>query len=161
MGEKKILIVEDDEATRFLISDAFHLLETDYTVITARNGAEAVQVLQSVPVDFILTVLEMPVINGYQFLSYVLRKHSDIPFLVMTGATTLEEVRMCALGVSQCIVETFNVMELVQKVMSSFNNGIPSYTSSQQDHDVCAKDYSSGQKDTGCNLEGTMNKMRW
>ena len=109
--EKKILVVEDDEATRFLISDAFHIMETGCTVITSRNGAEAVQVLQSVPVDFILTDLDMPVMNGYQFLSYVMRNYSDIPFLAMTGATTLEEDRMRALGVSQCIVKPFNVMD--------------------------------------------------
>jgi two-component system, chemotaxis family, sensor kinase CheA len=61
VGEKKILVVDDDEATRFLVSDAFHICKTGCAVTTARNGAEAVQVLQSVPVDFIITDLEMPV----------------------------------------------------------------------------------------------------
>jgi two-component system, NarL family, capsular synthesis sensor histidine kinase RcsC len=143
VGEKKILVVDDDEATRFLVSDAFHICETGCTVTTARNGAEAVQVLQSVPVDFILTDLEMPVMNGYQFLSYVKINHSDIPFLAMTGATSVEEYRTCALGVSQCIVKPFNVLELVRRVMNNFNNGHLTHTPSQQQHDVFANSDSS------------------
>ena len=143
VGEKKILIVEDDEATRFLITDAFHIMETGCTVITSRNGAEAVRVLQSVPVDFILTDLEMPVMNGYQLLSYVRTNHSDIPFLVMTGATNFVEDRMWALGVSHYIVKPFNVVGLVQKVMSNFNDSPLSHTSPREDHDVIAKADSS------------------
>ena len=143
VGEKKILVVDDDEATRFLVSDAFHICETGCTVTTARNGAEAVQVLRSVPVDFILTDLEMPVMNGYQFLSYVKRNHSDIPFLVMTGATSVEEYRMCALGVSQCIAKPFNVLELVRRVMCNFSSGHLTHTPSQQHHDVFANADSS------------------
>ena len=140
MGEKKILVVDDDEATRFLISDAFYILETGCTVTTARNGAEAVEVLQSVPVDFILTDLEMPVMKGYQLLLYIKNNYPRIPFLVMTGATSVEEYRVCALRVSQCIVKPFNVLELVQKVMNNFNGSLLSHTSPRQHHGMSAKD---------------------
>jgi two-component system, OmpR family, alkaline phosphatase synthesis response regulator PhoP len=141
--KKKILVVDDDAVIRFLVSDAFHICKTGCAVRTARNGAEAVQVLQSVPVDFILTDLEMPVMNGYKFLSYVKRNHPDIPFLVMTGATTIEEERMCAFGITQYIAKPFNVLDLVQRVMSSFDNGHFSLTVSQKHYNIFANAYSS------------------
>ena len=143
LTKKKILVVDDDPVIRFLISDAFHICKTGCTVRTARNGAEAVQVLRSVPVDFILTDLEMPVMNGYELLSYVKRNHPDIPFLVMTGATTIEEERMCAFGVTQHIAKPFNVLDLVQRVMSSIDNGHLSFTLSQKHYNMFANAYSS------------------
>ena len=141
--KKKILVVDDDPVTRFLISDAFNICKTWSAVRTARNGEEAVHVLQSVPVDFILTDLEMPVMNGYKFLSYLKRNHPDIPFLVMTDATTIEEERMCAFGITQYIVKPFNVLDMVQSVMSSFDNGHVSFTPSQKHYTMFVDAYSS------------------
>jgi CheY-like chemotaxis protein len=37
MVEKKILVVDDDEAARFLISNVFHICETGCALITERN----------------------------------------------------------------------------------------------------------------------------
>jgi CheY-like chemotaxis protein len=118
MRRKKILIVDDDVLIRFLIKDAFSICTSNCDAMTAGNGAAAIRILQSdVPVDFILTDMDMPVMSGYEFISHLKENHPDIPFLVMTGATTHEYTHMLSQGFLNCIVKPFNVIDLVERVM--------------------------------------------
>ena len=62
-----ILIVEDDEDLRLLISEA--LLEKGYSVIEAENGKKAIQMLNKVSPSLILMDLEMPVMSGKELIT--------------------------------------------------------------------------------------------
>ena len=63
MPMKKILVVEDAEFNRDLL---VQLLEDDYEVITAENGAEAVDLAHRVRPDLILMDLSLPVVDGWE-----------------------------------------------------------------------------------------------
>ncbi len=57
----------------------------DVCILTARDGKEAVDMLQSRAVDFIVTDMHMPVMNGYDFIASVHRSHPRIPIIVMSS----------------------------------------------------------------------------
>jgi YesN/AraC family two-component response regulator len=83
---KDILLV-DDEAL-FLASLAEGLksiCSRHYNIITARNGRKAVEILQNVKVDVIVTDLSMPEMNGFELIDYVKKQHPDISVIVMTA----------------------------------------------------------------------------
>jgi two-component system, cell cycle response regulator DivK len=60
---KKILVVEDVEFNRDLV---VQLLEDDYRIITAADGAEGIQLAERERPDLILMDLSLPVIDGWE-----------------------------------------------------------------------------------------------
>jgi len=86
--------------------------------ISARNGAEAMQMLQSdLPVDFILADMDMSVMNSNEFLSHLKENYADIPVLVMTGTSNRGHIHIKSLGFLDYIEKPFNVIDLVKLVM--------------------------------------------
>jgi CheY-like chemotaxis protein len=83
-----ILVVEDDEALRTLLSDA--LQGAGYAVLAANSGTEALQLLRSARVlpKLILLDLVMPEMDGGQFCEQLslLDDCRCIPVFVLTGA---------------------------------------------------------------------------
>ena len=60
----KILLVEDNEANRYLAT--FLLENSGFTVVHASNGAEAVVAAQNERPDLILMDIQMPEVDGYE-----------------------------------------------------------------------------------------------
>lgn len=64
MNNKRILVVEDDDISQFLIKKMLENLSLDVTI--ASNGIEALELLGGHKFDLILMDIEMPVISGYE-----------------------------------------------------------------------------------------------
>ena len=60
----KILMVDDDPFQRMVMKSA--VLEDDYTIIEAENGAEAVDLFIKHLPDLVILDVEMPIMNGYE-----------------------------------------------------------------------------------------------
>jgi Amt family ammonium transporter len=84
-SDHTVLIVEDDEAARALME---RTLEAEgYTVLSASNGAEGLDVIRDHHVDLILLDLMMPVMDGFSFVAELRQdsKRSRIPVIVVTA----------------------------------------------------------------------------
>ena len=68
--ENNILFVDDDCNVLDRLSKSFAICARHYNTFTARNGKEAIEVLQSFPVKILLTALHMPVMNGFSLMNY-------------------------------------------------------------------------------------------
>jgi CheY-like chemotaxis protein len=81
-----ILIVDDDDDARDMLS--LVLARSGYTVATARNGREALDMLHTIRPEMILLDVCMPVMDGAQFRQEQRRNREwiRIPTVVMTGA---------------------------------------------------------------------------
>lgn len=86
---RTILVVDDDRSVLQVASRALLALK-DFAVVTAENGALATRVLQDQPVDLLVTDLQMPVMGGYQLLSYVSQRHPELPAIVITSFLDLD-----------------------------------------------------------------------
>ena len=64
LKNKKILVVEDDDISQFLIRKMLENLSFDVTI--ASNGIEAIDILSDNHFDIILMDIEMPVISGFE-----------------------------------------------------------------------------------------------
>jgi twitching motility two-component system response regulator PilH len=82
---KNILIVDDDSALLVILSEAFCSSGQWCNVLTARSGAEAQKVLERVPVDFVLTDLDMPEMDGYELLENLKADVHTMPVIVITA----------------------------------------------------------------------------
>jgi len=90
---KSLLIVEDDTSIRLLLEEWLSL--EGYSILTAENGVEALELIRSASKlpDIILLDLMMPLMNGWELRSE-LRKNprwAVIPLVVMTAGTTFEK----------------------------------------------------------------------
>ena len=79
----KLLIVEDDEAQRFLYHE--ELVEEGYEVVLAKNGKEALKCLEESLCDLIVLDIRMPVMNGTEALGKIVSKHKGIPIITPHG----------------------------------------------------------------------------
>ncbi|HHV12641.1 MAG TPA: HDOD domain-containing protein [Clostridiales bacterium] len=82
---KKILVVDDEVQILKALSRMF--LETDYEILTAENGQEALELIETTPVDMIISDMRMPVLDGYQLLSIVKEKYPGIIRIILSGYT--------------------------------------------------------------------------
>ena len=111
MKEKVILLVEDDELDVISVQRSLKKLDLDYTLHTAYNGKEALSILSandySVLPDVILLDLNMPKMNGIEFLQQIRsnEKLKDIQVFVMTtSADSSERSAAESLGISGYII---------------------------------------------------------
>ena len=89
---KTIFVIEDDDELRFVLKEA--LTKESYSVIEAENGRAALTELEDgmASPDLILLDLNMPVMNGFEFLQVYRAKFSnDVPIVVVTGADLTEK----------------------------------------------------------------------
>jgi len=111
---KLVLVVDDQEINR----DALEvIMEDDYEVITAENGAEALEKMKGHAADLSVVLLDlmMPVMSGYEVLKKV---HEDevlrkIPIIVLT-ADKEAELEALQLGAADFITKPFDVHEVIQ-----------------------------------------------
>lgn len=78
-----ILVVDDDRNTRILLKA---VLESEkYTVFTATNGLEALQVLDKEHVDLVVLDIMMPKMNGYALTETIRTADSNLPILMVSA----------------------------------------------------------------------------
>jgi CheY-like chemotaxis protein len=81
----RILIADDEDAIRSLVARA--LLQDGHDVMTANDGAEALEVLtrEHGAFELLLTDIRMPVMDGIALALAAARDHPDLIILLMTG----------------------------------------------------------------------------
>lgn len=111
---KTILIVEDNP--EMLKSFKEHL-QDEYNIITATNGHHALNRINHILPDLIISDLMMPDLDGYGLLKQIPDKASHIPFLIVT-AKNIEEnkIKGLTMGAMDYIYKPFNFREIQLKV---------------------------------------------
>lgn len=89
MGKKKILLVEDDQLDVISVERSLNKIDQDVELFTAYNGIEALEVLKENPEnlpDIILLDLNMPIMNGIEFLQTIKAddRYKNIEVFIMT-----------------------------------------------------------------------------
>lgn len=112
---KKILVVEDDESYRTMVSDL--LKEKGFDVNAAADGHQALQELALSSYDLIISDIQMPLMHGIDLLVESKKKYPHCPFILMTGFSyILETHEAYALGADGFILKPFQMAELLKIV---------------------------------------------
>jgi CheY-like chemotaxis protein len=80
-----VLIVDDDQAFLRLIQKDLEGFSESFNVLTADAGNAALELLKKTYVSFIVSDLRMPGMDGFEFLTIILKKFPDIPVYMMTS----------------------------------------------------------------------------
>ena len=113
----KVLIVDDSLSVRSSLSQL--MTDGGYQAVTARDGIEAVNMLESENPDIVLTDLEMPRMNGLDLVSYI-RNSSQwkpLPVVMITSRTMAKHRQQAELaGVNRYITKPFTEDEVLASI---------------------------------------------
>jgi DNA-binding NarL/FixJ family response regulator len=117
---KRLLLIDDDPNLILLVKD--YLEFRGYEVITAENGREALEVLETDVPDMIVCDVMMPEMDGYDFVSNVRENErtSWIPVLFLSAKGQAQDrVKGLTVGADVYMVKPFEPEELVAQVEAS------------------------------------------
>lgn len=121
-GKLTILVVEDNKDMRDYIRS---ILTEYYNVLEASQGEEALVALQSQNVDFIVSDLMMPVMDGMELSRRVKSNFaiSHIPFLMLTAKTSNESrIESFRIGVDEYLLKPFDDTLLLARISNILEN---------------------------------------
>lgn len=115
MSNKKALVVDDEIHIVQVV--AIKLRNNGFDVITADNGATALELAKDNKPDIIITDFQMPVMSGLELIEN-LRKDpetSDIPVIMLTArGFAIEDEKKEALKISDCLSKPFSPREVLK-----------------------------------------------
>ncbi len=91
MRELQALVVDDSSLNRRMIAALLSELPGVSHVDLARDGAEALRAVEVHPPDFIALDLEMPRLDGFEFLQLLMDRH-PLPVIVISGQSRRDSV---------------------------------------------------------------------
>ncbi len=116
---KTILVVDDVEVNVQLLTSYLH--GEGYTVKAARDGEQAIQMVQEYAPDLVLLDVMMPKMNGFQVCKILKGDGVTqfIPIIMVTALNELEDkIRGIESGADDFLTKPFNKMELLARVRS-------------------------------------------
>jgi DNA-binding NtrC family response regulator len=110
-----VLIVDDEDATRSLCHDV--VTDSGLRTRTASTTEQALEILDQMPVDILITDLRVPQIGGLELLKRVRSNYPQTAVLVLTQYGTIESaVEATRLGAADYITKPFHIPELRSKL---------------------------------------------
>src|SRR5580693_4505305 len=110
-----VLIVDDEDATRSLCHDV--VTDSGLRTRTASTTEQALEILDQMPVDILITDLRVPQIGGLELLKRVRTSYPQTAVLVLTQYGTIESaVEATKMGAADYITKPFHIPELRSKL---------------------------------------------
>jgi len=121
--KEKILVIDDSPTVLEIMRDA--LTNNNFEVITADNGKDALQKVESITPDLILLDIVLPDLDGWQICEKLKKnkKTQDIPVIMMTGAMTGtdHQLKSFDIGIDDFVIKPVNTDILVARIKAIMN----------------------------------------
>ena len=117
-----LLLVEDNES---MLTFILERLQENFTVETAMNGVEALEILRSSHIDLIISDIMMPVMDGYQLCKEVKSdmELSHIPIIFLTAKNDIDsKINGLKYGAEAYVEKPFSFNYLKEQVLSLLDN---------------------------------------
>lgn len=120
--QKKILIVDDEPNIVMTLEYTFK--KQDFEVFIARDGSEAIQILDKNIPDIVLLDIMMPNVDGYKTLEFIKKneKLSKTKVVFLTAKNKASDVEKgLKLGADKYIIKPFSVKKIVVEIQELFD----------------------------------------
>lgn len=134
-NNQQILIVDDDPVFRHML--ASYLYKSGYQVSQAPHGLDALKQLQHQVPDVILCDLNMPVMEGMDFIEEVSWQFPDLPLIVISATENMSDVAK---------VLRFGIKDFLTKPLKEFahlTSAIQDSIAESENHHATRRDFSS------------------
>jgi two-component system OmpR family response regulator len=111
----RILVVEDDKNTRRYIEAI--LAAKNYTVLTATNGEEALDVMDREHIDLVVLDIMMPKMDGYEFTRTLRGNNNNLPILMVSAKQLpMDKHKGFLAGTDDYMTKPFDEEEMVLRI---------------------------------------------
>ena len=112
---ERILVIEDDRATRKALKQLFE--PEGYLVDVAENGAEGLAMFRTSKPNFVILDLKLPQMGGQDVCRRIRKESEEVPILILTGsADEVDRVLLLELGADDYVTKPFSPKELLARV---------------------------------------------
>lgn len=111
----KILVVDDDKNTRLLLRAV--LEQEKYSVFTAGNGEEALEVMDKEHIDLVVLDIMMPKMDGYEFTKVLRECNNNLPILMVSAKQLPGDKRQAFLvGTDDYMTKPIDEVEMLLRI---------------------------------------------
>ena len=111
----QILVVDDDRNTRLLLRAV--LQAENYTVFTAENGEDALEVMDREHIDLVVLDVMMPKMDGYEFTRILRQTDNNLPILMVSARQQPADKRQGFLvGTDDYITKPIDEVEMLLRI---------------------------------------------
>jgi CheY-like chemotaxis protein len=120
-----VLIVDDDLNQLRLLARVISVRGKDMTVTTAASGREAIERLERSAIDLVLTDLQMPDVNGFELLAWLVTNQPHVVVFTMTAYPDEESIsRLRDLGSIECFTKPLDVRAMLSRLSSTLEGTV-------------------------------------
>src|SRR5216117_653829 len=103
-----LLVVDDDATVRQQLERLY--TQSGYSVVTVSSAEEGIARLAEEDIDFAITDIKLPGMDGVQLISYIHQNLPDVPVIAITGYSDIQTaVNVLKLGASDFVVKPFDL----------------------------------------------------
>ena len=115
-SKKESILAVDDAPTTLEVLER-NLTSQGYQVFTAQSVPEAITILETTPVDLVITDLKMPGVSGLDLIRHVRENFKETEVIMITGYPTVESaVKAVKTGAEEYLTKPFTDEELLSAV---------------------------------------------
>ncbi|HET8753320.1 MAG TPA: ATP-binding protein [Salinimicrobium sp.] len=112
----QILIVDDEESQLSLLSELMRSSGMRFQI--CQNGKEALEILKNGKFDLVLTDIQMPVMNGIEFITEAKKneKIASIPFIALSGQSNISDDEYRKMAFSGNLLKPYSAEDLLKRI---------------------------------------------
>ena len=138
---EKILVVEDDRATRKALQQLFE--QEGYSVVIAQTGPEGLATFRAARPNFVILDLGLPQLGGQDVCRQIRKESEEVPIVILTGSSDqVSPVVLLELGADDYVTKPFSPQELLARVRAVLRRARRSPAVEQLYFDEVAVDFS-------------------
>ncbi len=119
-----VLVVEDEENILKLME--YRLQKNGYNVLCARNGKQALDVIENQRVDIMVADIMMPVMDGYELVERIRSQDNQLPVIFTTAKEGISDKTIgFKMGIDDYMVKPINHEELVLRIEAVMKRSNP------------------------------------
>ncbi len=125
---KRVLVVDDDAGALRALARLITARYRGVEVLTAVNGRDAIDTLEHADCDLVLTDLQMPGLNGFELMAWILNHRPQIKVLPMTAYASPEATeRLVELGRPEFLTKPIDLEVLSHVLSDALNPGMSGF----------------------------------
>jgi CheY-like chemotaxis protein len=116
-ADSTLLLVDDDAAHLRALARSLRSNRRSVSVLTAGGAAQAIELLGKMPIDIVLSDLQMPEMDGFELVAWMIHNKPQIPVIAMTAYWSKHaEEKLASLGGIECLTKPLDVTSVIARI---------------------------------------------